>query len=235
MASGAGGFRPPPAPASLIARSRSSMSKLLIASPPPGRSGRVPTVCRNAHKSAPEPSTVASGRRSAACPNSTSLSPSAGRLLDQPRPHPPALRGRALLRGTYRGAPLCLASGRTPAAPPAKAGAGRRDAEGCTVPRHVVRRLASGRLHDASTTLTGSNRLAAATAEIPLQKRSRGDGRCLARTVDLLLIREEQLLRFAALCLSSRSGGGAMASVGGQPAASARLRASTPLPRTRGR
>jgi hypothetical protein len=44
-----------------------------------------------------------------------------------------------------------------------------------------------------------------ATADVPLQKRTRADGRCPARTGDLLLVRREHLLPSTAVCHSCRS------------------------------
>jgi hypothetical protein len=44
-------------------------------------------------------------------------------------------------------------------------------------------------------------------ADAPLGKRACGNGRCPARTGDLLLVRREQLLQSTAVCRSSRSAG----------------------------
>ena len=61
----------------------------------------------------------------------------------------------------------------------------------------------------ASTTVpqhdSGHVRPARDVAAAPLRKLPRGDGRCPARTGDLLLVRREQLLRSTAVCRSSGS------------------------------
>ena len=61
------------------------------------------------------------------------------------------------------------------------------------------------RFHNASTTSFDTCPSADAMTNIPLRKRRRGDGRCPARTGDLLLVRREHLLRSTAVCRSNRS------------------------------
>jgi hypothetical protein len=61
------------------------------------------------------------------------------------------------------------------------------------------------RFHNASTGLAGRCSSGQSTRAVPLQKRLRGDGRCPARTGDLLLVRREQVLPSAAVCRSHRS------------------------------
>jgi hypothetical protein len=61
------------------------------------------------------------------------------------------------------------------------------------------------RFHDASTWTIREIPPFAAMAAIRLEADSRADGRCLARTGDLLLVRREQLLRSTAACRSVSS------------------------------
>ena len=85
-------------------------------------------------------------------------------------------------------------------------------------------RRATPRFHDASTTSLGACRVTAGIADVPLGKRTRDDGRCPARTGDLLLVRREHLLRSAAVCPITRSASDV-------PPISAALCCGLPLPR----
>ena len=62
------------------------------------------------------------------------------------------------------------------------------------------------RFHNASTAPFATCFPTAAIADVPRRKRSREDGRCPARTGDLLLVRREQVLRSAAVCRSDPLG-----------------------------
>ena len=61
------------------------------------------------------------------------------------------------------------------------------------------------RFHNASTATFRRRLSASAMADVPLRKRTPEDGRCPARTGDLLLVRREHLLRSTAVCRSGRS------------------------------
>jgi hypothetical protein len=65
--------------------------------------------------------------------------------------------------------------------------------------------VAVERFHDASTTSFGTWTSASAVSAAPLPKRTREDGRCPARTGDLLLVRREHVLPSTAVCRSGRS------------------------------
>jgi hypothetical protein len=87
---------------------------------------------------------------------------------------------------------------------------GRGDAQG----RHRVpeepppSRGHTARFHNASTGGSGTARRCLQWRTFRCWKRAGGDGRCPARTVDLLLVRREQVLRSTAACRSLRSASG---------------------------
>ena len=64
------------------------------------------------------------------------------------------------------------------------------------------------RFHNASTAPFATCFPAAAIADVPRRKRSREDGRCPARTGDLLLVRRERVPRSTAACPWCRSASG---------------------------
>jgi hypothetical protein len=79
------------------------------------------------------------------------------------------------------------------------------------------------RFHNASTATFWRCPSGTAMAEVPLRKRTPEDGRCPARTGDLLLVRREHLLPSTAVCRSGRS-------PSDQPHISAAVCCGLPLP-----
>ena len=137
------------------------------------------------------PTASTASRPAAGCPTTSTRRRTARRRLPTP------VSPRALSTRTSTSRPRAKLAGDLGPPAPTGAVAPARSGEYAREPRD---RRDSQRFHNASTAPLGTCRFTAAMAHAPLWKRVRGDGRCPARTGDLLLVRHEQLLRSAAAC-----------------------------------